>query len=49
MHKIWLPLWSSGQSSWLHIQISRFRFPTLPGFLGSSGSVKGSAYLQKIT
>jgi hypothetical protein len=27
------PLWSSGQSSWLQIQRSRFRFPALPDFL----------------
>jgi ABC-type phosphonate transport system ATPase subunit len=26
------PLWSSGQSSWLQIQRSRVRFPTLPDF-----------------
>jgi hypothetical protein len=33
------PLWSSGQSSSLQIQRSRFRFPALPHFLRSSGSV----------
>jgi predicted ferric reductase len=32
------PLWSSGQTSWLQIQRSRFRFPALPGILSSSGS-----------
>jgi hypothetical protein len=32
------PLWSSGQSSWLQIQILRVRFPELPDFLRSSGS-----------
>jgi hypothetical protein len=30
------PLWSSGQSSWLQIQRSRVRIPTLPDFLRSS-------------
>jgi hypothetical protein len=35
-------LWSSGQSSWLHIQISRVRFPALPDLLRSSGSGTGS-------
>jgi hypothetical protein len=35
------PLWSSGQSSWLQIQMSRFRFPALPDFLRSSGSGTG--------
>jgi hypothetical protein len=36
------PLWSSGQSSWLQIQGSRFRFPALPDFLRNSGSGTGS-------
>jgi hypothetical protein len=36
------PLWSSGQSSWLQIQSSWVRFPALPDFLRSSGSVTGS-------
>jgi hypothetical protein len=31
------PLWSSGQSSWLHPDI-RVRFPELPDFLRNSGS-----------
>jgi hypothetical protein len=31
-----LPLWSSGQSSWLQIQRSRVRLPVLPDFLRSS-------------
>jgi hypothetical protein len=31
------PLWSSGQSFWLQIQRSRFRFPALPHFLRSRG------------
>jgi hypothetical protein len=35
------PLWSSGQSSWLQIQRSRIRFPTLLDFLRSSGSGTG--------
>jgi hypothetical protein len=30
-----MPLWSSGQSFWLQIQRSRFRFPALPDFLRS--------------
>jgi hypothetical protein len=34
-------LWSSGQSSWLEIERSRVRFPTLPDFL-YSGSGTGS-------
>jgi hypothetical protein len=37
-----LPLWSSGQSFWLQIQRSWFRFPALPDFLASSGSGMGS-------
>jgi hypothetical protein len=37
-----LPLWSSGQSSWLLTQRSRVLFPALPDFLSSSGSEKGS-------
>jgi hypothetical protein len=37
------PLWSDGQSSWLQIQRSRFRFSLLPDFLRSSGSGTGSA------
>jgi hypothetical protein len=36
------PLWSSGQSFWLHILRSRIRFPVLPDFLRSSGSGTGS-------
>jgi hypothetical protein len=40
--KIWPPLWSSSQSSWLQIQRSRVRFPALPDFLRNSGSGKGS-------
>jgi hypothetical protein len=35
-------LWSSDQSSWLQIQMSRVRFPTLPDFLRSRGSGTGS-------
>jgi hypothetical protein len=37
-----LILHPSGQSSWLHIQRSRVRFPALPDFLRSSGSGTGS-------
>jgi hypothetical protein len=33
---------SSCQSSWLHNQGSRVRFPALPDFLRSSGSGTGS-------
>jgi hypothetical protein len=36
------PLWSSGQSFWLQIQRSWFRFPALRDFLSSSGSGTGS-------
>jgi hypothetical protein len=36
------PLWSSGQSSWLQIQRSRFDSPALPDLLRSSGSGTGS-------
>jgi hypothetical protein len=35
------PLWSSGQSSWVQIEVW-VRFPTLPDFLRSSGSGTGS-------
>ena len=38
------PLWSSGQSFWLHIQRSRVRFLALPDFLSGSGS--GTGYTQ---
>ena len=37
----WPPLWSSGQSFWLHIQRSRVRSPALPDFLSSNGSGTG--------
>jgi hypothetical protein len=37
------PLCSSGQSSWLLNQRSRVRFPGLPDFLSTSGSVTGSS------
>jgi hypothetical protein len=37
-----LPLWSSGQSSWLQIQRFWVRFPALPNFLRSSVSGTGS-------
>jgi hypothetical protein len=36
------PLLSSGESSWLHTQRSRVRFPALPAFLSSRGSETGS-------
>jgi hypothetical protein len=37
-----LPLWSSGQNSWLRVQRSQIRFLALPYFLSSSGSGTGS-------
>jgi hypothetical protein len=37
-----LPLWYSGQSSWLQMQRSRVQFPALPDFLRSSSSETGS-------
>ena len=42
------PLWSSGQSFWLQIQRSRFRFPALPDFLSSSGSGTGSTQPREV-
>jgi hypothetical protein len=47
--KSWLPLWSSGQISWLQIQRSRVRFQTLAGFLRSSESERGPLSLVRIT
>jgi hypothetical protein len=44
MFEMWPPLWSTGQSSWLLIQRSLFRFPALRDFLSSSGSGMGSTY-----
>jgi hypothetical protein len=35
------PVWSSGQSFWLHIQRSRVRFSALPDLLRSSGLQRG--------
>ena len=43
----WPPLWSSGQSFWLQIQI-RVRFPALPDFLSSSGSGTGSTQPREV-
>ena len=43
-----LPLWSSGQSFWLQIQRSQFRFPALPDFLSSSGSGTGSTQPREV-
>jgi hypothetical protein len=40
-----MPLWSSGQSSWLQIKRFRVWFPALPHFLRSSGSGTGSTQL----
>ena len=42
------PLWSSGQSFWLQIQRSRFRFPALPDFLSSSWSGTGSTQPREV-
>ena len=42
------PLWSSGQSFLLQIQRSRVRFPALPDFLSSSGSVTGSTQPREV-
>jgi hypothetical protein len=42
------PLWSSGQSSWLHIQRSRVRFPELSDFLRSSGSGTGFTQFREL-
>jgi hypothetical protein len=39
-----LPLWSSGKSSWLQNQ--RTRFPALPDFLGSTRSTPGTGSTQ---
>jgi hypothetical protein len=35
------PLWSSGQTSWLQYQRSRFWYPALPDFLSSGGPETG--------
>ena len=43
-----LPLYSSGQSFWLHIQRSQVRFPALPDFLSSSGSGTGSTQPREV-
>ena len=42
------PLWSSGQSFWLQMQMSRIRFPALPDFLSSSGSGTGSTQPREV-
>ena len=42
------PLWSSGQSFWLQVQRSRFRFPALPDFLSSTGSGTGSTQPREV-
>jgi hypothetical protein len=44
-----LPLWTSGQSSWLHIQRSWVRLPELPDFLRSSESRTGPLSPVRIT
>jgi hypothetical protein len=44
-----LPLWSSGQSSWLQIEKSRVRFQALPDFVRNSGSGTGPLNLVRIT
>jgi hypothetical protein len=43
------PLWSSSQSSWLHIQRSRVRFPALPDLLEIVGLERGTLSLVRIT
>jgi hypothetical protein len=42
-------LWSSGQTSWLQIHMSRVRFPALPNFLRGNGSERGPLSLVRIT
>jgi hypothetical protein len=42
------PLLSSGQSSWLQIQMSRVRFPELPDFLKAVGLERGPLSLVRI-
>jgi hypothetical protein len=41
------PPWSSGQTSWLQIQRSRVRLPSLPDFLRSRGLERGSTQLRE--
>jgi hypothetical protein len=48
VYKCGPPLWSSGQSLWLHIQRSRVRSPVLPDFLSSSGSGTGSTQPREV-
>jgi hypothetical protein len=45
----WLPLLSSGQSSWPHIQSSSVLFPAIADFLAYNGSETGSIKLVRIT
>jgi hypothetical protein len=47
IHRYGPPLWSSGQSSWLQIQLSRVRYPALPDFQRSSGSGPGSTHSRE--
>jgi hypothetical protein len=42
------PLWSSGQSSWLQIQMSRVWFQAVLNFLRSSGLKRGPLSLMRI-
>jgi hypothetical protein len=44
---LYMPLWSSGQCSWLLNQRSWIRFPVLPNYLRSSGSGTGSTQFRE--
>ena len=44
----WPPLWSRGQSFWLHIQRSRVWFPALSDFLSSNESGTGSTQPREV-
>jgi hypothetical protein len=44
-----LPLWSSGQSSWLQIQRSHIQFPSLPNFCEVVGLEWGPLSLVSTT
>jgi hypothetical protein len=44
-----MPVWSSGQSSWLQMQRSCVRFPALPDFLEVVGLERGPLSLVRIT
>ena len=42
------PLWSSGQGFWLQIQRSRVRFPALPDFLSTRGTLSLVSLVRSI-